>query len=267
MHQPSVTRRRMRVLLALLILVAACDSTAKPIETQPVGVDPTSPPTIAAASASPAAITPAPSSGVAPSPGPTPFVVWLPPGSPLPPTMLPEAPVLTEPPDDEPLIATTTGNVRATRLVVPALGIDLAVMKGNTDYPYCNVAQYLPPPDFVHPGQPGTTYLYAHARRGMMLPLLTRSKINDGASMIGMKVYLYTADEKLHLYKINIVKRHVRDFSLAYNLDPGQHRLIMQTSEGPNKTYAKLQVAAKPVGVYLASAEDALRTPHPKICS
>jgi hypothetical protein len=66
---------------------------------------------------------------------------------------------------------------------------------------------------------------------------------------------------------INIVKRHAKDFSLAYNLNAGQHRLIMQTSEGPNGSYPKHQISAKPIGVYAATAAQALPTPHPKICS
>jgi hypothetical protein len=195
------------------------------------------------------------------------LIVWLPPGSPLPPTSMP-VPSPLPPPSPEPsdggLIAIETGDSPATHIVIPALGIDLAVISGNTSYPYCNVAQYMT--NFVFPGQPGSTYLYGHARTGMFLPLLTRSKVNDGASMIGMKVYLYTADKKLHLYRINIVKRHVWDFSLATDLQPGQHRLVMQTSEGPSGLYPKLQIAARPVGVFKASAGDALPTPHPRTC-
>lgn len=147
---------------------------------------------------------------------------------------------------------------------MPALRIDLAVVKGNSSYPYCNVAQYML--GMANPGQPGTTYLYGHARTGMFLPFLTKSKINNGASMIGMVVELYTADKKLHVYKINIVKRHAKDFSLAYDLRPGQHRLIMQTSEGPNGSYPKLQIAAKPIAVYASTAAAALPTAHPRTC-
>jgi len=162
------------------------------------------------------------------------------------------------------LVPVPTGNSRPTRIVIPALKIDLAVIKGDSKYPKCNVAQYMT--NFVNPGQPGTTYIYAHARKGMFLPLLNQSKINNGAGMIGMKVKVYTADRKLHVYRINIVKRHATDFSLAYNLKPGKHRLVMQTSEGPAGTIAKLQVAAKPVGVYAATAAAALPTPRPVTC-
>ena len=93
----------------------------------------------------------------------------------------------------------------------------------------------------------------------MFLPLLDESEKSDGAGMIGALVKVYTADLKLHLYQINIVKRHATDLSLAFDLAPGEHRLIMQTSEGPHGTVPKLQVAAKPLGVYVASAAEALR--------
>jgi len=158
-----------------------------------------------------------------------------------------------------------TGNSPPTRIVVAALHIDLPVIYGKPGYPYCNVAMYLA--QFVNPGQPGSTYIYAHARTGMFLPLLNQSKINNGAAMIGMLVKVYTKDKKLHLYRITVVKRHATDFNLATNLKPGEHRLIMQTSEGPHGTIPKLQVAAKPIGIYQATAAEALPTPHPKNCA
>ena len=170
----------------------------------------------------------------------------------------------TDDPPDPTLEPVETGNARPTRIVIAALGIDLPVIKSDPNYPYCNVAQYLT--NFVNPGHAGSTYIYGHARTGMFLPLLTKSKVNDGASMIGMRVALDPADRKRHVYRINIVTRQARDFSLATDLRAGQHRLVLQTSEGPNYTYPKLQVAAKPIGIYKSTAAVALPTPHPKIC-
>jgi hypothetical protein len=206
-----------------------------------------------------------------PASNPTPYPTAWPTGSPpgdilLPPSWPPQAtPAPTPvPTDGGGLIAVPTGNSPPTRIVIPALGIDLPVIKGDPAYPKCNVAQYMT--NFVNPGQPGTTYIYGHARTGMFLPLLHQSEINNGAAMIGMLVKLYTADKKLHEYRINIVKRHATDFSLALDLAPGQHRLILQTSEGPHGTIPKLQVAAKPIGVYAATAAEALPKPHPVTC-
>lgn len=158
-----------------------------------------------------------------------------------------------------------SGDSLPTRIVVPSLGIDLPVIVGDTGYPLCNVAQYLL--GFSNPGQAGTTYLYGHARAGMFLPLLEESEDRDGRGMIGALVKLYTADLKLHMYQIEIVKRHATDLTLAYDMPAGQHRLIMQTSEGPHGTIPKLQVAAKPIGIFTATAADALPDPKPKVCS
>jgi Sortase domain len=203
--------------------------------------------------------TPSPVASGQPTPS---WPTWTPPTDPFSP--LPGTTPTPRPTSDPTRVPTETGDALPTRIVIPSLGIDLAVVGGDTSYPLCDVAQYLY--GFANPGQPGTTYLYGHARAGMFLPLLTESEQNDGARMIGAIVKLYTADEKLHLYQINIVKRHATDLSLAFDLGPGQHRLIMQTSEGPHGTVPKLQVAARPIGVYEATAAEALPTPHPRDC-
>jgi hypothetical protein len=208
--------------------------------------------------------------------GTLPATPTLDPGNPafqtLPPTSTPSAsPTATStgPTTSPTAVATPTPTpvvyALPTRLVVPALGIDLAVIEGDSEYPLCNVAQYLN--GFALPGQPGTTYLYGHAREGMLLPLLEESEVNDGAGMIGALVNLYTADSKLHVYEINIVKRHALDLTLAYDVGPDEHRLIMQTSEGPHGTVPKLQVAARPIGVYASTPAEALPTAQPKDCS
>jgi hypothetical protein len=196
------------------------------------------------------------------SPNPSAECWW--PGCPYGPYATPISPSPTATPTQSSDVTVTTGDSPPTRIVVPSLGIDLPVVAGDTDFPLCNVAQYLF--GFANPGQPGTTYLYGHARTGMFLPLLDESQIDNGAGMIGALVKLYTADLKLHIYQIDIVKQHAVDLSLAYDLGPGQHRLIMQTSEGPHGTIPKLQVAAKPIGIYSATAAEALPTPHPKVC-
>lgn len=261
-------------LVVVFTLVGACASTTPPVA---------GPTEVALASPTESLLTVAPTPtlpGVTTSDTPAPSgppsqtptdSIWMPPGSPLPPTTLPDPtlepstkPPPTEAPTPGPDEEVKTGNSPPTRVVVSALGIDLPVMRGDSSYPYCNVAQYMT--NFVNPGQAGTTYMYGHARTGMMLPFLTRSKVDNGASMIGMRVDLYTADKKLHVYRIDIVKRHVRDFSLAYGLAAGQHRLIMQTSEGPSGAFPKLQIAAKPIAIFTATAAQALPRPHPKRC-
>jgi sortase (surface protein transpeptidase) len=158
----------------------------------------------------------------------------------------------------------------ASRIVIPSLHIDLPVVAGDLavpgnvgDYPLCDVAMYLP--EYVQPGEAGTTYIYAHAQRGMFAPLLKASLTNDGAALIGSLVEVYTSDDVLHLYELTQVKRHATDLSIT-DIPAGDQQLVLQTSEGVSGTIPKLQVAAQPVSVLPASAADANPTPHPRVC-
>lgn len=143
---------------------------------------------------------------------------------------------------------TTSGSVkcsnlaypRATKIVITALGISDAIIKPPSGYPPCNVAMYQP--YLSQPSEPGVTMIYAHARTATFLPLLRRSKINNGASMIGMAVKVYTSNSKLHTYRIDRVRRHIRSIQDAFNVTA--ERLWIYTSEGPNFTYPKLIVEA-----------------------
>ena len=56
-------------------------------------------------------------------------------------------------------------------------GLALAKPGGARDYPLCDAAQYFRADALGQPGQGRATYLYAHARTGMFLPLLTASKV------------------------------------------------------------------------------------------
>ena len=159
----------------------------------------------------------------------------------------------------------------ATRVVIPGLGIDLPVVPGGLavegnepGYPLCDVAQYLE--EFEDPGQPGTTYIYAHARTGMFAPLLSASLIDDGRSLLGLTALVYTNDALLYTYRIFLVKRHATDFSLAREVPPGEWRLVLQTSEGPRGTIPVLQVAARLVSTVAAQADDAHPVARPRVC-
>jgi hypothetical protein len=150
----------------------------------------------------------------------------------------------------------------ATRVVVPALGIDLPVIRQRHSFPECNVAMYLR--QLRQPGQGRATYLYAHARTGMFLPLLTRSRVNGGASMIGMRVLVYTGDSRLFVYRIARVYRHAT--SLSRPLSARSEQLWLQTSEGPHGTIPKLQVRADPVSAGPAPYAAAHPRPQPILC-
>ena len=150
----------------------------------------------------------------------------------------------------------------ASRIVIPRYDIDLAVVKGPSGYPYCNVAMYMR--SLYQPTEPGVSFIYAHARTGMFLPLLKASKKNNGAAMIGKVVYVYTTDSTRHTYKITRVRRHVRDISSSLKMT--SERLWIQTSEGPNHTYPKLIIVAERVSSDSVSYAAAHPKAHPKRC-
>ena len=154
-----------------------------------------------------------------------------------------------------------------TRVVVRALGIDLPVILqpgGYGDFPLGDVAMYIP--SLGQPGSGRATYLYAHAREGMFLPLLTSSQTNDGRGMLGDVVEVYTSDSWIFLFKISEVRRHTTDLNDAIADTKG--RLWLQTSEGPNGTIPKLQVVADYVAGSAARADPKAAHPdaHPRQC-
>jgi hypothetical protein len=224
--------------------------------------------------------TPAASPPGATEPGtsidPSPIVETLPPtASPLPgsPTASPTATPLV-PPTPSPRPTLPNGDpVVVSRVRVPSLGIDLPVVSGALDppgnpdhYPLCNVSQYLTGEDFGQPFDAETTYLFAHARAGMFLPLLDASLVHNGAQMLGKLVQVYTNDGRMWLYEIFQVKRHATDFWLAWDVPTGEHRLILQTSEGGKGHIPKLQVAARLLAVEQRSVAEATPAPKPLIC-
>jgi len=189
------------------------------------------------------------------------------PSSSAPPSVPPSFSLLTLPPFPTPSDGPSSSPATrvTTRVVVPALGIDLPVVKPPAGFPFCNVAMYLDL--FSQPGEPGATYLFAHARTGMFLPLLTRSEVSNGASMIGMLVELYTSDDQLFLYRVVEVRRHYpADRSLS-TLQTKDDQVWLQTSEGPYASSPKLQVVADLLSSGPADAAQAHPTPHPIVCA
>jgi sortase (surface protein transpeptidase) len=152
----------------------------------------------------------------------------------------------------------------ATRIVIPDLGIDLPVVRPpeTNEYPLCDVAEFIQ--TLGQPGQGRATYLYAHARKGMFLPLLDSSKIENGKKMLGMAVQVYTSDDMLFVYEITQVRRH--QLTLDDAVGATTEQLWLQTSEGPAGTKPKLQVVAMPVGSQAADHASAHPTPKPRVC-
>ena len=181
----------------------------------------------------------------------------------------PSAPLITLPPlasGDLPTESPSAPVDRvATRVRIAALKIDLAVVApppGADAYPYCNVAMYLAA--LSQPGEGHATYLYAHARTGMFLPLLDASLVQNGKSLIGMVVEVWTSDDQRFLYDITEVRRHQRTLTDAANATSEQ--LWLQTSEGPKGTVPKLQIVAEPLSQEAADPADAHPVAKPLVC-
>lgn len=147
---------------------------------------------------------------------------------------------------------------RATRVRIAALDIDLPVIKGPSGYPKCNVAMYLK--ELHQPGSGKATYLFAHAREGMFLPLLeTRERRQRG-----LVVEVWTNDDLRFLYEIVDVRRDQRTLTDAIKATTEQ--LWLQTSEGPAGTPGKTQVIAMPLSVGRADHKEANPKPRPVDC-
>ena len=150
---------------------------------------------------------------------------------------------------------------RATRVAVPGIGIDIPVIRGTSGYPLCRVAMYLAA--VAQPREPGITFIYAHARRGMFLPLLTRYRADGGRSLIGQTVKVWTSDSYVSYYRILRVRK-TNTIAGVYSLT--NERLWLQTSTGPNYTYAKLIVEASRYKTVKTTYAAAHPTPHPVRC-
>lgn len=195
--------------------------------------------------------------GPAGSPGPTTVAAASPSAS-------PSGPALTAPPSIGPSPTVPPDRV-ATRVRVAALGIDLPVIAQPGATVPCDVAMYLG--DMKQPGADKATYLYAHAQRGMFLPILEASRVGDGFGMIGSIVEVYTSDDMVFLYEIDRVIRHVPyDTGLNEPLAATTDQVWLQTSEGIGTTFPKLQIVGRPLSSGPADPAKAHPSPKPRAC-
>jgi hypothetical protein len=150
----------------------------------------------------------------------------------------------------------------ATRVAVSSIGIDLPVVRGPSGYPYCRVAMYFV--STAQPREPGITFIFAHARKGMFLPLLTRWKVHSGASLIGRTVKVWTSDSYVSYYRIFKVRKTANPMVGVNSLT--SERLWLQTSTGPNTSYPKLLVEAKRYKTVKTTYAASHPTAHPVHC-
>jgi hypothetical protein len=164
-----------------------------------------------------------------------------------------------------------TGREIATRVVVPALDIDLPVIRGNDGYPYCNVAMYLSSGKkadkdvFGQPGEGRATYIYSHARDGMFGPIYNLA-IRDRTpnKMLGMVVQVYTNWNRLYLYEVRSVRLHIT--SLDNAMSRAKEEIWLQTSEGPAGTKGKTQVIGRFLSVEDSTKKESQPKPKPIRC-
>ncbi len=236
-------RARGRAAVLVLALVAgACAPTPAPVSPAPLS------PTAAAPTLAPSA---------APTPTPSPVATATPTAVPTPSPSASPAPTPAAGPAGRP-----------TRVAVPGLDIDLPVVNPpkRSTFPLCDVAEFFRPPTFQHPGAGGVTYIYAHAREGMFLPILRRSQQNRGRSMIGGTVFVWTARNYLYRYRIVQVRRFQASLDWAYGLPPNS--LVLQTSETPYRDGTKVMLVARQVGDPVrATLAESRPTPRPVACS
>ncbi len=153
-------------------------------------------------------------------------------------------------------------------MAIASLGIDLAIVNPSSaaTFPLCDVAQFFKPPAFQHPGAGGVTYVYAHAREGMFLPILLASRVRNGTSMRGQDVVVWTARNHRYTYVITDVRRFQHTLAWAFNLGPNS--LVLQTSETPYRDGTKVMLVARQVGFpTVATPAEAHPTAHPVRCS
>jgi hypothetical protein len=145
--------------------------------------------------------------------------------------------------------------VKMTKQGVLDHGIDLAVVRSPKGYPLCNVAMYQPA--LSQPTEPGVSFVFAHARKGMFLPLLNQWLKNRGADLIGLQVSVYTSDNMKYTYTIDKAWKS-KTLDGAFKTT---EKLWLQTSTGPNYTYPKLFLEATRVSGVAVSYDEA----HPAV--
>jgi hypothetical protein len=156
------------------------------------------------------------------------------------------------------------------RSIVPPIDLPIAAPPPHEEFVLCNVAEYMtvdPNPPMAFPGQPRATFLYAHARATMFLPLLDAVRTATIASLMGLWVEVYTSDNLVHVYQITEVLPHVSDSSMIDRASAAKHdELWLQTSEGLFGTPNRLYVVAEPIGVLAASSADAHPQANGMVC-
>ena len=134
-----------------------------------------------------------------------------------------------------PLPTAPTG-IRATRIRVDRLGIDLPIVQGDgIDAPLGKVAHY---PTSAWPGAGSNIYLYAHARTGMFLALWQ--------ARVGDRIRLDLADGTSRFYRVTRVLPRVPYNAMQYLAPTPTEQLTLQTCTAYEADAPRFVVIAVP---------------------
>lgn len=129
------------------------------------------------------------------------------------------------------------------RIRIARLGIDLPIAEGDVERDA--VRQETPEnfafhfPGSALPGEGGNTYLYAHARSGMFLPLWNARE--------GDEFLIITPDARQLRYVVSEVHARVDANDVTWTAPTNDERLTLQTSTGPNPGDPRFVVIALPL--------------------
>lgn len=82
--------------------------------------------------------------------------------------------------------------------------------------------------------------------------------------MVGIRVDVFTSDDRRFTYEVTEVRRHVISLDEAYRVTAEQ--LILQTSEGPHGTPGKTMLVARPLDEAAAQPDEAHPEANPVRC-
>ena len=128
------------------------------------------------------------------------------------------------------------------RIKIPRLAIDLPIAEGDLERDA--VRQETPDnfafhfPGTALPGEPGNTYVYAHARRGMFLTLWNAQQ--------GDEVWIVTPEARELRYIVSEVHWRVAPTDVSWVAPTSGERLTLQTSTGPDPGDPRFVVIALP---------------------
>jgi sortase (surface protein transpeptidase) len=185
----------------------------------------------------------------------------------LQPTAVPSLPSLEPTPSVSPTPSPTPDpSWVATQLQITSIGLNIKVHKATT------AAQCGFPPEYdawilcgaQEPGRGGNAYIFAHARRGMFLPLWN--------VQLGAEIKVLMSDGQVLVYRVTEIHPNVscpdtREPKMPANLEPlalryaapgcsqgvfwtspaDHERLTLQTSQGFNRNWGEFIVVADPV--------------------